>query len=606
MMRRRRRGVRGQGTYVPPGGDGTGGGEDPLLDAPMIRVPTPAIYGPFPVFTFFGPDSQERGDVYHLLRSQDDFANFEEATAAVVGVDGDPGFEDDEEIEWDIVSAFPEGEWQVRLYYTQGDKISRPSPDYTITIDATLPVISGLAGVANAALGGTISFTLSEAATTKGIVTTNATPPTATQIAAGQDAAGSALTVDHTFTKVSAAAGGAVETIPDAALDAAETYYVHSYAVDLAGNVGAVTTSASFDTAAPTETLSAPTGVTTGTTTATVGATTTGTTGTMFGVLGHSEEQPTGAQIEAGQGTTGAARPNGSLVIGSSGVKTFGITGGTSGRQYWPHLVHKTAAGYSNIVTADPITLTASASPIDPTYIAAGDGGDQDFTATTTTVDLAELTLGSEQANRRVSLVIGTNGGTAHGHTSLTLYPTSADRTALTNGIVADLVDKVGATADTTGNSTTFLSHWVADVPTGASVFPRLICNDAAPARGNMQAWEHSCQLSGTPLRKSSGTAGAGVSGTIDVPSSGHLIMAGLWTNSGDPPTTIATLTGITTENYDGHVSSALYAAGGLYNNDGSADTAKAVGMTVFEIADGVTQTGGNKRFIAAAYAAAA
>jgi lysophospholipase L1-like esterase len=103
--------------------------------------------------------------------------------------------------------------------------------------------------------------------------------------------------------------------------------------------------------------ISAPVFNVTGDTTATVGATTAGTTGTMYAVLTPTITRPTKAQIKAGQNASGGAAVwAGSLSITGTGAKTFNASGLSAGTKYHAHVVHETAAGYSNTLWATGTT----------------------------------------------------------------------------------------------------------------------------------------------------------------------------------------------------------------------------------------------------------
>ena len=97
----------------------------------------------------------------------------------------------------------------------------------------------------------------------------------------------------------------------------------------------------------------APSGPSTGRIT----VTTPGTTGTMYAVVTARANRPTKAQIKAGRDELGAT----SLFAGSAAVTgakayTFNVSGLTAATVYHAHIVHETAAGFSNTLWASATT----------------------------------------------------------------------------------------------------------------------------------------------------------------------------------------------------------------------------------------------------------
>lgn len=108
--------------------------------------------------------------------------------------------------------------------------------------------------------------------------------------------------------------------------------------------------------------LSSPTSSNVLTTSATVGATTDTASGTLYAVA-YTGSQPTAAQIKAGQNSSGATTPSGTLSVTSAGAKTINLTGLSAGTAYNYALVHNITAGDSNIVTGTFTTSAAGATP---------------------------------------------------------------------------------------------------------------------------------------------------------------------------------------------------------------------------------------------------
>lgn len=103
--------------------------------------------------------------------------------------------------------------------------------------------------------------------------------------------------------------------------------------------------------------LTLPTATVAGTTTATVGATVPIATGTLRAVITSSATVPGTAQVIAGQDHTGSTSGvlSGSLVITSTGAKTFDIAGLTSGTTRHVYLALEDTGGNSAVVYAGAI-----------------------------------------------------------------------------------------------------------------------------------------------------------------------------------------------------------------------------------------------------------
>jgi hypothetical protein len=114
--------------------------------------------------------------------------------------------------------------------------------------------------------------------------------------------------------------------------------------------------------------LTSPTGAGSGASGATIGATTDEGNGIMYGVITSSSTQPTKAQIKAGLNAAGAATPNGTLAIGSTGAKTISIFGATVGATYFGHVMQEDdALNQSNVVTSASFVAAAAGPQLNPT-----------------------------------------------------------------------------------------------------------------------------------------------------------------------------------------------------------------------------------------------
>lgn len=119
--------------------------------------------------------------------------------------------------------------------------------------DVTAPVLSSPVGTQTGSTTATIGATTDEGnGTLYGVVTTSITAPTATQIKAGQDHAGSAAV----FAGSTAVGSTGAKTISATGLTAATAYYAHLMHEDSSANQSNVVTSAQFTTAAGVNTIS--------------------------------------------------------------------------------------------------------------------------------------------------------------------------------------------------------------------------------------------------------------------------------------------------------------------------------------------------------------
>jgi len=135
-------------------------------------------------------------------------------------------------------SIYPTGRpWvpQARRRYVPG----------VVSGDVTAPVLSSPVGTATGSTTATVGATTDEGnGTLYAVVTVSGTPPTPTQIAAGQDNSGSAAAWAGS---VSVGSTGA-KTLPATGLAVATAYYTHLYHDDAAGNDSNVVSSAQFTT----------------------------------------------------------------------------------------------------------------------------------------------------------------------------------------------------------------------------------------------------------------------------------------------------------------------------------------------------------------------
>jgi hypothetical protein len=225
--------------------------------------------------------------------------------------------------------------------------------------DVTAPEIVDLVVGAPTGTDYPASFTISEAATVNWVLTLVATQPTPAQVAAGQTNLGVAAPSSGSFAV--SGSGTYNVTIADG-LD--NNYYLHVSPIDASGNRSLnVDTFGPFavDTLAPV--ISSPTHAASGSQSSTISVSTNEGDGTWFWVHTLTSNQPSAAQIIAGQNHLGAAAAaSGSGTVTATGVQNGGAVATlTASTTYFTHFVHRDAAlNISNVVSAAGSFTTAA------------------------------------------------------------------------------------------------------------------------------------------------------------------------------------------------------------------------------------------------------
>lgn len=208
--------------------------------------------------------------------------------------------------------------------------------------DSTAPTLSSGVGTATGSTTATVGATTDEAnGTMYAIVSTSSTPPSSTQIQAGQTNTGSAApwSGNQAITTTGA------KTFNATGLTASTTYYPYVQHKDAAGNNSTVlsgpsfTTSAGGDTTPPT--LTSPTGTATGSTTASGTVSTNEANGTLY-YLATTNSTETAATVKA----SGASQ-----AVTATGTQNVSVIGLTASTTYYMHYVHRDAAGNDSTVS---------------------------------------------------------------------------------------------------------------------------------------------------------------------------------------------------------------------------------------------------------------
>jgi hypothetical protein len=143
------------------------------------------------------------------------------------------------------------GSNSLTVTHKRGASSSSPSSAFVVVIDTTAPTLSSPTGVKTGITTATLGVTTNDATgTLYGVLTLNSTLPTAAQIKAGQNAAGSAAA--YAFNQ---AVSTTTPTKNATGLTGSTTYYAYYMQEDVAGNQSTVPTGVSFTTDAAAVTL---------------------------------------------------------------------------------------------------------------------------------------------------------------------------------------------------------------------------------------------------------------------------------------------------------------------------------------------------------------
>lgn len=228
-------------------------------------------------------------------------------------------------------------------------------PDAEGGSDTTAPTLTSPVGTQTGSSTATVGATTDEAnGTMYAIVSTSSTAPTATQIQAGQTAAGAAAP----WSGNQAISTTGAKTFNATGLTASTAYYAHIQHKDAAGNNSSVVTSAQFTTAAGGDTtpptLSSPTGTATGTTTATGTVSTNESNGTLYFYFSTNATE-SAATVKASGGTQ---------AVTATGTQNVSVSGLSAGTVYYAHYLHRDASGNDSTVSNSSSFTTNSAGTI--------------------------------------------------------------------------------------------------------------------------------------------------------------------------------------------------------------------------------------------------
>lgn len=220
------------------------------------------------------------------------------------------------------------------------------------------PTLTAPTGVATGTTTATIGATTDTGSgTIYGVVTTSATAPTTTQIAAGQDHTGAtAAASGNTGTLTTSG----VKTINVTGLTASTTYRAHLYHDDASGD-SAVVTSAAFITDVTSPSLSAQTASSAAPLTCQGSVSTNEGNGTLYAVVTASATAPSAAQVKAGQDHTGSAALRViSQAVSGTGTQSIASGSVTAGTRYMHFMHEDAAANQSTVVSSASFVVAAT------------------------------------------------------------------------------------------------------------------------------------------------------------------------------------------------------------------------------------------------------
>jgi len=232
------------------------------------------------------------------------------------------------------------------------DASTAGDPDPDAPTDSDPPTLNTAVATSTGSTTATVGATTTEAnGTMYAIVSISSTPPSVTQIQAGQTNTGAAAP----WSGNQAISSTGAKTFSATGLSASTTYYAHIQHRDAAGNNSSVLTSSSFTTSAGGDTtppnLSSATGSATGTTTASGSVFTNENTGTLYYYASTNASESV-ATVKA-SGSTQA--------VSATGTQSVSFTGLTAGTGYYAHYVHRDAAGNdSSVANSSQFTTTAA------------------------------------------------------------------------------------------------------------------------------------------------------------------------------------------------------------------------------------------------------
>lgn len=237
----------------------------------------------------------------------------------------------------------------------------------TAPLPASVPVLATPTAQNNGetAFTGTVSSDQS-AGTLYFVATTSATPPTDTQIKAGQNGAGAAAPSSGN----QAITASGTQNVSGSGLTASTTYYVH-YISNTGGVDSNISSSTSFTTdavAGPAPSLSAATAQANGANGFTGTVDSVGAEGTLYCIVSESAIKPTITQMKSGLDYFGnPAAFAGSQAITTAGVQNVSGNGLTASTTYHTHYVATANSQDSLRITAFEFTTEAEASASLPT-----------------------------------------------------------------------------------------------------------------------------------------------------------------------------------------------------------------------------------------------
>ncbi len=156
--------------------------------------------------------------------------------------------------------------------------------------------------------------------------------------------------------------------------------------------------------------------------------------GTLYWVVTTSATRPTGAQVEAGEDSSGSsATADGSQSVSATGAQNITPSGLSSATAYTTHFMHKDAAGNrSSVVSASGFTTAAA-----PATFGSGD-----WAVTTGSgvgeIDIAITTLPSDNGSAITALQYSTDAGTSYANLTGTGTGSRTVDTLSAGGAISD------------------------------------------------------------------------------------------------------------------------------------------------------------------------
>jgi hypothetical protein len=310
----------------------------------------------------------------------------------------------------------------------------------------------------------------------------------------------------------------------------------------------------------PAPTLSSPTDTATGETTGSGTVSSNESVGTLYWVVTTSASSPSAAQVKAGQDHTGAAAvDSGSQAVTDDGAQAVSFTGLTAATAYYAHYMHEYDARQSAVSSADGFTTDGAAAAVTLEWL-SGQVDPTNRAGATTTFSTTGLDSGDEG---KLAVVV------------VSIY-------SLTSGLVPTAVSVGGASAtkrigtDTDTNIDGSCSIWTVVVPSSPTDAVAITFGGNACSYSLFVLENAASAVPTDTFETKSASQGTTITGDIDTPEDGVLILGGFTINGAAG----GAFTGSSTDTVDEHFDDDLEGGSGRIVSSSRSDGVAHTGET--------------------------